>query len=158
MKRTHVPDLPWTERRSPAGRFHVFRRNLSIALGGVRDVGEWGGGHPFDVEEFRVPPGTANFPYHSHAAQWEFYHVTRGSGSVRTADGEQPIMAGDAFICQPGDAHQIINTGAEELAYLVIADHPRADVFHYPDSGKWGMKPQTDFFEKVPKEYFDGEE
>jgi uncharacterized cupin superfamily protein len=26
--------------------------------------------------------------------------------------------------------------GTEDLLYLVVADHPKADIFHYPDSGK----------------------
>ncbi len=151
-------ELPWEESRSPKGKFHVFRRNLSLALGGKRDVGEWGGGHPFDVEEFRVPAGARNFPCHAHSAQWEFYLVTSGAGTVRSGEGETRVAAGDAFVFPPGEAHQITNAGAEDLTFLVIADHPRADVIHYPDSGKWGVKPQREFFTMQSRDYYDGEE
>jgi hypothetical protein len=54
--------------------------------------------HPFDVEILRIPPGKAPYSYHSHSAQWEFYHVISGSGVVRHKDGTTSIEAGDAFI------------------------------------------------------------
>ena len=149
---------PWVEHRSPQGKFHAFRRNLSLALGGRRDVGEWGGGHPFDVEEFRLPPGALNFPYHAHSAQWEFYLVQSGSATVRSRDGETSITAGDSFIFPPGEPHQIINSSTEDLLLLVIADHPRADVIHYPDTGHWCVKPHRRFFTMEPREMFEGEE
>jgi uncharacterized cupin superfamily protein len=155
---TNLDQLPWQEDVSPRGRYHKFRRNLSLALGGKRDVGEWGGGHPFDVEQFRIPPGAANFPYHAHGAQWEFYLIMSGEGVVRSPAGETPIKSGDSFMFPPGDAHQLINRGTEDLVYLVVADHPRADVIHYPDSGKWGHKPQHDYFLPQPCDYYAGEE
>ncbi|WP_276617040.1 hypothetical protein [Roseimicrobium sp. ORNL1] len=31
---------------------------------------------------------------------------------------------------------QISSKGTEDLLYLVVADHPRKDIFHYPDSGE----------------------
>jgi uncharacterized cupin superfamily protein len=158
MITANLKSLPWSESQSPKGRFHVFRRNLSIVLGGKRDVGEWGGGHPFDVEEFRVPPGAMNFPFHAHSAQWEFYWVTSGRGKLRSENSETAIAPGDAFVFAPGQAHQIANTGAEDLVYLVIADNPRADVIHYPDSGKLGIKPQRQFFTPQATDYFAGEE
>jgi Uncharacterized conserved protein, contains double-stranded beta-helix domain len=158
MKKVQLDSLPFTESKSPKGKFHLFRRNLSLALGGKRDVGEWGGGHPFDVEEFRIPPGASNFPFHAHLAQWEFYLVTAGSGTVRTGDGQTSIGPGDAFLFPPGEAHQVINTGTEDLVFLVVADNPRADVIEYPDSGKIGVKPQKKFFKSPPCDYFEGEE
>jgi uncharacterized cupin superfamily protein len=53
---------------------------------------------------------------------------------------------------------QFSSKGTEDLLYLVVADHPRADILHYPDSGKWGIKPQREFFEMNEKEYYEGEE
>ncbi len=158
MNVVDLESLAWSEQRSPKGRFHHFRRNLSLALGGLKDVGEWGGGHPFDVEQFRVPPGAANFPLHAHSAQWEFYLVLSGTGTLQGASSSQEIGAGSTFICPPGEAHQISNTGGQDLVYLVIADHPRADVLHYPGSGKWGIKPQREFFDMQARDYYEGEE
>jgi hypothetical protein len=43
--------------------------------------------HPFDIEICRIPPGKSHCPYHSHSAQWEFYHVVSGKGVVRQLMG-----------------------------------------------------------------------
>lgn len=94
----------------------------------------------------------------AHVAQWEFYLVTSGTGKVRSATGDAEIAPGDAFMFQPGEAHQIANTGTEDLIFLVIADNPRADVINYPDSGKLGLKPQKQFLKPQPMDYFAGDE
>ena len=62
--------------------------------------------HPFDVEILRIPPGKIPYPYHSHSAQWEFYHVISGHGLSRDAEGTTPIEPGDAFLFKPGEPHQ----------------------------------------------------
>jgi uncharacterized cupin superfamily protein len=158
MTRTQSDDLPWTEQNSPKGKFGIQRRAISQAAGGKKDIGTWGGGHPFDLEIHRVPPGKINFPLHEHSAQWEAYYILSGSGKVRSRDGKEAIKAGDYLVFSPGEAHQLINTGSEDLTYLVIADQPQADVIHYPDSGKWFVKPQKKVFEMVEVEYFKEEE
>lgn len=71
MKHAKESAIKWVEQRSPRGRFHLFRRHISEALGAPREAGIAGGGHPFDVELARLPPGATNFPFHAHAAQWE---------------------------------------------------------------------------------------
>lgn len=158
MTRTQADDLPWTAQTSPQGKFGVLRRTLTQAAGGQKDIGTWGGGHPFDLEIHRVPPGKVNFPLHEHAAQWEAYYILSGSGKVRTSQGKEAIKAGDYLVFPPGEAHQLINTGSEDLTFLVIADQPQADVIHYPDSGKWLVKPAKKVFEMSEVDYFKGEE
>jgi uncharacterized cupin superfamily protein len=158
MKHARESEIPWIERRSPRGRFHLFRRHISQALGAPFDKGVSGGGHPFDVELARLPPGATNFPFHAHAAQWELYLIRSGSGQLRTSETTVPIMAGDAVICTPGDAHQLKNTGSEDLLYYVIADHPQADVGFYPDSNKWFIKPHGKWFKLQEADYYAGEE
>src|SRR5437016_7302324 len=69
---------------SPKGAFAVFTKHISLALGGLKDVGVFRGGHPFDLELVRVPPSRAAWPLHSHSAQWELYVIISGSGEVRT--------------------------------------------------------------------------
>lgn len=158
MKLVKDSDLKWTEQRSPRGRFHLFRRHISEALGAPRDAGVAGGGHPFDVELTKLPPGATNFPFHAHAAQWEVYLVVSGSGELRAGDTRTAITAGDAFVCPPGEAHQIKNTGAADLLYYVIADNPPADFATYPDSNKWAVKPPRKCFTMQEVDYFAGEE
>src|SRR5688500_168662 len=101
MHQVHIPSLPWEEMHSPTRKFHSFFKNISIALGGIRNGGTWCGGHPFDLQLRRVPPGAAVGPFHSHLAQWELFVVQSGTGTVR-ADAEiYPVKKGDVFIHAP---------------------------------------------------------
>ena len=60
--------------------------------------------------------------------------------------------------CPPGDAHQIINTGKMDLLYSVIANNAPTEVWHYPDSKKWGSRAIGKFFRLQEVDYFEGEE
>lgn len=158
MTRIQADDLPWTSQNSPKGKFSLYRRSLTLATGGLKDTGTWGGGHPFDLEIHRLPPGKADFPLHAHSAQWEAYYILSGTGQVRTEEGKEGIQTGDYLVLPPGEAHQLINTGSEDLTFLVVANNPQADIIHYPDSGKWMLKPQRKVFEMQDVDYFKGEE
>jgi uncharacterized cupin superfamily protein len=160
MQRINQSAVPVERRKSPKGAFELARQHISVALGGVRDVGEWGGGHPFDVERVTIPPGKKNYPYHAHAAQTEYYIVLAGSGQALDEAGRLvPIRAGDHFICRPGEAHQIFNDSERELEYLVIADHHRAEVSAYPKTGKRMIKPGSICLGAITEaDYYEGEE
>ena len=115
--------------------------------------------HPFDVEICRIPPGKTPYPYHSHSAQWEFYHVISGKGIVRHKDGTTPIVTGDAFLFQPGEAHQITNDSSEDLILYVVADNPIGESYYYPDSNKWGVgSSERRIIRSDALDYYDGEE
>ena len=115
--------------------------------------------HPFDVEICRIPPGKISFPYHSHSAQWEFYHVIAGRGTVRHAGGSTAIETGDAFIFPPGEPHQLINDSDADLTVYIVADNPVGESCHYPDSGKWLVQsPERALIRSENLDYFDGEE
>lgn len=158
MHQVHIPSLPWGEAKSPGGTFHSFFRNVSVALGGIRNGGLSFGGHPFDVQIRRIPPGAAVCPFHSHLAQWEFYLIQSGAGTVRAGDSREPVRTGDVFVHPPGEPHQLINTGNVDLEVLIVADNPDIDAFHYPDSNKWGLRPPGKYFRLAEIGYFDGEE
>jgi uncharacterized cupin superfamily protein len=158
VKKANENQIESVEVKSPKGKYHLFRRHISLVIGGSKDTGVWGGGHPFDLELARIPPGKTNWPYHSHSAQWELYIVLKGRGIARAPEGEVEIGPGDSFIHPPGEPHQIRNTGAEDLLYYVIADNPQSDVSTYPDSGKWNIKPQRKTFEMTEVDYYKGEE
>jgi uncharacterized cupin superfamily protein len=158
MHRVQANDLPWKSQRSPQGKYELARRSLTQAVGGEKDVGTWGGGHPFEVEIHRLPPGKWNFPLHQHAAQWEAYYILSGQGEVRGEAGSEPVKSGDYLVFKPGEAHQFHNNSTEDLVFMVIADQPQADILFYPDSGKWMHKPQRQCFEMQQVDYFAGEE
>lgn len=115
--------------------------------------------HPFDVEILRIPPGKSPYPYHSHSAQWEFYHVISGKGSTRHEDGTTAIEAGDAFIFEPNQPHQLLNDGLEDLVVYVIADNPIGESDYFPDSNKCTVRvPEYMIIRAEALDYYDGEE
>jgi uncharacterized cupin superfamily protein len=159
MRIVNTESVEWQSRRSPRGRFARDERMLSEALGRDRRSTDLLERHPFDVDITRVPPGTASCPYHSHSAQWEFFHVIYGSGTVRHAGGREAIGAGDAFVFKPGEPHQLINDGTDDLVVYVIADNPVGDSCYYPDSNKFAVKsPEYTILRSDPLDHFDGEE
>ena len=159
MRKVNTNDILEETWSSPKGKFAGTYKGLSLALGRKPNSTDLKERHPFDVEIARVPPGKANYPYHSHSAQWEFYHVISGTGTVRHAAGTTPIVAGDAFLFEPGQPHQIINDGSEDLVLYVVADNPIGEYGYYPDSGKWLVhSPERRYVRSEPLEYEDGEE
>ena len=100
------------------------------------------------------------------------FFVVEGSGEVRIGADRFPIRRGDVIACPPGGpvtAHQIINTGDEELRYLAVSTMEYPEIADYPESGKFGVihrstgegdKPQVFRFLGRPDAslgYYDGE-
>lgn len=159
MKKVNLRDLAENAWSSPKGRFASHDREISEALGRDPDSTDLRKRHPFDVELCRIPEGKAMCPYHSHSAQWEFYHVVSGRGQVRHAEGISPIETGDAFLFEPGQPHQLISDSAEDLVLYIVADNPIGESCHYPDSGKWMVRsPARRLIRSEALDYFDGEE
>jgi uncharacterized cupin superfamily protein len=153
---SEVEELSWS---SPKGTFAGFGRQISEALGRERQSTDIMLRHPFDVEILRVPPGKTPYPYHSHSAQWEFYHVISGTGSMRHEGGHERIAEGDALLFPPREPHQIINNGSEDLVVYVIADNPMGESNYYPDSNKYAVGlPERSVLRSDRLDYFDGEE
>src|SRR3984957_2380697 len=125
----NIEEYSWS---SPKGKFVGAGKGLSEELGRNPKSTDLKERHPFDVEILRMSPGQTPYPYHSHSAQWEFYFVIAGTGTVRDADGTTPIEAGDAFVFEPGQPHQFTNTGSSDLIVHVIADNPFGESWHYP--------------------------
>jgi len=108
---------------------------------GRADVSSKIGAKKLGYAVVRVKPGKRAWPYHSHYVAEEMFYVLEGSGTLRHADEEYPIKAGD-FICSPpgpDQPHQIINTSDADLSYIALSTNDHADVFLYPDSGKYGV-------------------
>jgi uncharacterized cupin superfamily protein len=92
-----LEEFSWS---SPKGEFAGAGKEVSEALGRKPQSTDLMERHPFDVEICRIAPGQTPYPYHSHSAQCEFYHVISGKGVVRHQDGTTVIEAGDAFYLQ----------------------------------------------------------
>jgi len=159
MHKVNTKDIAEMSWSSPKGKFEGAGKQVSEALGRKplsTDIWER---HPFDIEILRIPPGKTPYPYHSHSAQWEFYHVISGTGVARHKDGTTAIEAGDAFIFEPGLPHQLTNDGSEDLVLYVVADNPIGESCHYPDSQKWVLRsPERRLIRSDALDYYDGEE
>ena len=161
MNKVNLKEIVEGERKSPAGKYHKYFKEISVALGRDPKSLDLEKRHPFDLALVRVPPGKSYCPYHAESAQWELYLVISGCGNVRDSSGVTEVRAGDAFLFKPGEAHQLSCAGDEDFVYYIIADNPLNDSCYYPDSGKWAvLKEGTDtvIIKGQQTDYFDGEE
>lgn len=120
-----------------------------------------------------VAPGKRAFPLHNHHTNEELFFIIAGQGTLRFGDQEHAVRPGDFVACPPGGpevAHQLVNTGDEELRYLAVSTTLDTDVVQYPDSRKVGVVagrlPGTPFQaapfvgiydESEQRDYWDGE-
>lgn len=159
MKKVNLNDIPWVERKSPKGHYHRFLRDVALAFQKPKTGPKLPSPAPFEVELVRLPPKAKNFPFHSHATEWEFYLIVSGTGQMRVGRKSDPLKPGDCVLNPPGEAHQIINTGKHDLLYYIIANNAPADFYHYPDSNKWGLSLEdVGTFRIREVNYFAGEE
>jgi uncharacterized cupin superfamily protein len=140
-------------------------------FGGLRQrVGARVGAQRLGYSFFNVPPGKAAFPYHSHTGNEEMIYILAGAGTLRLGKDELKVEPGTVVACLPGGGspHQLINTGKEELRYLVVSTMEYPDISEYPDSKKIGayataaVGPQVGFRALYSKDgraqYYDGED
>ena len=98
------------------------------------------GAEALGMQYIVVPPGKTGFPRHAHRNNEELFVILEGEGTYRRGDDKWPVKAGDAISAPAGDAstaHQLTNTGSEDLKYLAISTRNDPDVIEYPDSNKY---------------------
>jgi uncharacterized cupin superfamily protein len=117
-----------------------------------------------------VPPGKKGFPFHRHHVNDELFYIVAGRGEYRFGDTTVPVRAGDIVGAPAGtQAHQLINTGSEDLHYVGVSTMTNVDVVDYPDSNKVGVAAgikngdfKTATIAKMgritPADYYDGED
>jgi len=117
-----------------------------------------------------VPAGKMAGPYHRHHGCDEMFYIVSGEGEYRIGEKRINVRAGDCLGAPAGGAaHQLINTGTQELRYLGLSNNPAADLVEYPDSGKISMRvgakgvsyDNATFIQRgrlTPAEYWDGED
>jgi uncharacterized cupin superfamily protein len=90
---------------------------------------------------YELEPGKRSWPYHYHTANEEAIYVLAGTGTLRGADGERDLTAGE-FVALPADesgGHQVVNDGEETLRYLAVSTMEEPDVTIYPEMEKFGV-------------------
>ncbi|MEO8080714.1 MAG: cupin domain-containing protein [Caldimonas sp.] len=118
------------------------RREGSRFAGRQADVGGRIGARRLGYNVTRLEPGCAMSPFHSHHVGEEMFFVMEGSGTLRFGDQRHPVRQGDFIACPPGGsevAHQLIAGPDGQLVFLAVGTRVEADVWSYPDSGKWGV-------------------
>jgi uncharacterized cupin superfamily protein len=104
-----------------------------------------------------IPPGKSAYPFHSHRINEEMFFVLQGSGEIRIGPKTFPIRSGDFIACLPGGpeaAHQIRNSGTEELKFLAVSTVHSPEINEYPDSGKFGVYADFPSASGARMEYF----
>ena len=62
---------------------------------------------------------------------------------------------GSTFVFEPGEPHQIRNTGKDDMLYLILANNPPTDLIHYPDTDQYLAKPPGKVFTMKEAEYYE---
>lgn len=135
--------------------------------GRIGPIGQQIGAQKLGYNLTAVAPGKAAFPKHSHRVNEEMFFILDGTGELTLGDARYPIRAGDVIACPsggPDTAHQLVNTGSDELRFLAVSTMAFPEICEYPDSGKLnaitGMGP--DDFRHLARhgeslDYWDGE-
>jgi quercetin dioxygenase-like cupin family protein len=75
------------------------------------------------VITFSIPPGKRLGRHTDTAEETQF--ILRGSGELLRDSGTQPIRAGDVVVLAVGEAHDLRNTGEEELRVIGFFSSPQ---------------------------------
>lgn len=72
------------------------------------------------VIEEQVPPG-AGESWHVHERARQFFYVLAGHAELATTGGVTSLSAGQSVEVPPGLAHRFMNTGENDVRFLVIS-------------------------------------
>jgi len=99
------------------------------------------GGEMLGASIYVMEPGQRSFPYHLHHANEEMLIVLDGTVHVRTPEGEQKAVKGDAMVFRrgPSGAHQVINRSDTQARILMMSTLVEPEIAEYPDSGNVGV-------------------
>jgi quercetin dioxygenase-like cupin family protein len=83
-------------------------------------ITERDGAPHFAMRVFKLAPD-GHTPYHAHEWEHEVY-ILDGTGTVRSADGERGLRAGDAVFLGPHEEHQF-RAGRAGLQFICCVPH-----------------------------------
>jgi uncharacterized cupin superfamily protein len=105
---------------------------------------------------YELPAGERTYPFHFHHGMEEWLLVVSGTPTLRAADGERELRAGDVVCFAPGPegAHQVRGPGT----VLILSADRSPETVTYPDSGKLGARPPGKIFRlEDAVDYWEGE-
>lgn len=84
----------------------------------------------------RIPAGRESFAFHVHHVEEEWMFVLSGRGSAEVGEQVLEIGPGDFLGFAPGGpAHNVRNTGTEDLVYLSGGENREIEVGDFPRLG-----------------------
>jgi len=92
-----------------------------------------------------IEPGKRAFPLHNHRENEEMFFVLAGAGEIHIGEDRFAVKPGDIIACPPGGpetAHQIVNSGNEELRFLAVSTRISPEICDYPRTGSFGVLAQ----------------
>jgi uncharacterized cupin superfamily protein len=105
----------------------VYSRPLSEITGLQRAI----------ISLARVPPGKESFAYHAHKGDEEWLYIVSGHGRAEIGDKSFDVGPGDFMgFPTPSIGHHLINTGKEDLVYLMGGERGRVEVAEFAKAGK----------------------
>lgn len=102
-------------RSSTEGREIVkqdYRKKIIFSLGDFDEKGHL-------LQVVTIPANTRQ-RVHSHARQTEVFYILEGEAIITVNDMDYPARPGDAFICSPGDVHNVWNQTDQEFRLVVF--------------------------------------
>lgn len=127
----HLSEIPLEQMKAPEdSSFGGVRQRAGVAIGATK----------LGYSVFTVPPGKAAFPSHLHHTNEEMIYILQGEATLRLGRDEIAVSSGTFIACPPGPdyPHQLINTSANNLHYLVVSTMEYPEIAEYPDSNKIG--------------------
>lgn len=132
----NVADVPLRHRFAKGAKFAAHFGRVGPVIG-MSKLG---------CSMYVVPPGKAAWPRHAHHTVEELYLILDGTGEFQLGTERYDIRSGDLVSAPAGGAevaHQVVNTGSDDLRYLAISTTDEPDVIEYPDSGKFRLVSMT---------------
>jgi uncharacterized cupin superfamily protein len=122
----------WDDEWGPAG-FHRRTTRVGSRVDGAQ----------IGATLYELPPGEKTWPYHYEYGNEEWLLVVSGTPTVRTAEGEHELRAGDVvcFVEGPAGAHQVVNNSLTPARMLILSTKNSPSVVVYPDSEKIAVWP-----------------
>jgi mannose-6-phosphate isomerase-like protein (cupin superfamily) len=102
MKRTALNDLPWEE----VSHNREIQKKVMLRAGELP--------HLTNFSQAKFAPGQVASS-HAHADMCEVFFVSQGSGIIRIDGREYPLTPGSCIAVEPGEVHEVANTGKTEL-------------------------------------------
>jgi quercetin dioxygenase-like cupin family protein len=70
--------------------------------------------HLTNFSQARFAPGQSA-PAHAHQDMCEVFFVESGAGVIHIDGQEYPLVPGNCVAVEPGEVHEVVNTGTTEL-------------------------------------------